>query len=243
MTDLQRSLPLVCLPFAGGGASTFRDWPRLASGAFDVVPVQLPGRENLIDEEPYCDAAQAVAGILPQVSSRLAGRKQVVLFGHSMGAVLAYELAHRLVDRGAGVELLVVSGSHGPFDRRPDRVAGLPDEEFIAGLHRFAGYRPPALEDPEFRELMLPILRADAMLHESYRPASSAPLGAPILSLRGSDDAVVTAQEAAGWQAATIQPLRTAELPGGHMYLTGSTAAILDLIRADVYQPSGACGS
>lgn len=224
-------IPLICLPFAGGGASAYRLWTQLSDGELDVIPVQLPGREDRVDEEPYRDVGKAVDAILPDVLDRLDGREEAALFGHSMGAVLAYELAHALADRTkVRIALLVASGSHGPWDPRGERVANLADDDFVRSVHRFAGYRPPALEDPDFREMMLPVLRADAEMHEGYVPSSHRPLPAPTLTVRGTLDAVVTAADTAQWSRASTYPLKTAEIPGGHMYLTESPDQLVRLI-------------
>jgi surfactin synthase thioesterase subunit len=109
------SIPLLCFPFAGAGASFFRPWKDLSRGRFELLPIQLPGREKRFVEEPYRDVAQAIEGVLPDVLKQIEGRARVALFGHSMGAVLAFELARRLTASAATeVELLVVSGSPGP---------------------------------------------------------------------------------------------------------------------------------
>lgn len=230
--------PLICLPFAGGGASAYRRWTQLSDGELDVIPVQLPGREDRVDEDPYRDVGKAVDAILPDVLDRLDGREESALFGHSMGAVLAYELAHALEDRAdVKIALLVASGSHGPWNPRSDRVAKLADDDFVHSVHRFAGYRPPALEDPDFRELMLPVLRADAEMHEEYVPSSDRPLSAPILTVRGALDPIVTAVDTAQWSRASTYPLKTAELPGGHMYLTEFTDQLIRLIVEAVASP------
>ncbi|TXS61448.1 thioesterase [Streptomyces sp. sk2.1] len=233
-----RPMPLICLPFAGAGASAFRTWTERSEGALDVIAVQLPGREDLIDEEPHRDAEKAVEAMLPGVMDRLAGRTETALFGHSMGAALAHALAHRLGrEPGMQVSLLVASGSHSPLSIRSERISEFSDAEFLDSVERFAGYRPPALDDPDFRKLILPVLRADAELHESYRPSPDLPLPAPVLTVRGVDDSLVSAEEAALWSAVTTHPPRSAELPGGHMYMTESPEPLLRLISDELSQP------
>ncbi|MEU6788774.1 alpha/beta fold hydrolase [Nonomuraea angiospora] len=223
-------MPIVCIPYAGSGSSVYRSWAALSNFSLDVLAVPLPGREELIDEEPRQDVGSVLEAVLPQVLDWLDGRTETAVFGHSMGGVVAYELAHRLVDAAVSVSLLVTSGSHAPWDTPPNPIATLPDDEFLANIHRFAGYRPPALDDPEFRELMLPVLRADAAIRERYRPSSSRPLSARILAVRGDDDSVVSAADNARWAAATTFPLLQAELPGGHMYLREDPRPLLRLI-------------
>ncbi|MFD0201768.1 MULTISPECIES: thioesterase II family protein [Saccharothrix] len=230
------SAKLVCLPFGGAGASFFRPWSAIAGDRLEVVPVQLPGRERQIDLDPYTDVHEAVAGLLPGLLAEL-GRSRVVLFGHSLGAVLAYEFAHRLLDE-PGVELLrlVVSGSPAPGVRRELTATGLADDdEFLARVNRIAGYTHEAFDDPEMRELILPTLRADVEMHETYLPSTEEPLAVPVTAVRGADDALVSADEAAGWAKVTGRDFELVEVPGGHMYLTDSAPALIDLIDSTVH--------
>jgi surfactin synthase thioesterase subunit len=229
---------LVCLPFGGAGASFFRPWSAFAGDRLAIVPLQLPGRERRIDVEPYRDLHEAADGLLTDLLRELAGTTRVALFGHSLGAVLAYELTHRLgVRAGTDLEVvqLFVSGSPEPGARRALRATGLPDDEFVGRLAEIAGYRHEALEDPEMRELILPTLRADVEMHENYVPSTGAPLAVPVTSIRGSDDNLVSADQAAAWSKITSADFDVAELPGGHMYLVDSAPALLRLIDATVH--------
>ncbi|MFJ7088497.1 thioesterase II family protein [Streptomyces griseus] len=225
---------LLCIPFAGAGASVFRPWVPLCQDRFEVAAVQLPGREQRFAEEPYRDVDVAVEGMLPEVLERVSGVGPVVLFGHSLGAVLAYELAHRLTATD-GVELvrLVVSGSPGPWTRRENGAAGLDDEGFLERVKEFAGYRHDALEDPEMRELLLPSLRADVEMHESYLAASPEPVPVPITSVRGATDALVTPDQAMEWSKATSREFDLVQVEGGHMYLVDNAEALIRVL-ADV---------
>ncbi|NBM14485.1 thioesterase II family protein [Streptomyces sp. GC420] len=234
---------LVCLPFAGAGASFYRPWQRLAGDGLTILPLQLPGRERRIDEDPYTDAHAAADGLLAELRDTLGDvgePHRVALFGHSLGAVLAYELAHRLT-AAPGIELvrLFVSGSPQPAEQRARRATGLPDDEFLARVNEFAGYTHEALEDPEMRELILPTLRADVEMHENYVPGTDTPLPAPITSLRGADDELVSRDEAAAWSKVAGADFRPVELPGGHMYLTESPAALLEVVSGEIRR--GAC--
>lgn len=235
-TSTTGTTKLVCLPYAGAGASLYRPWAALAGNALEIVPLQLPGRERLIDEEPYRDVHQAVDGLLPQLRERLGdGDHKVALFGHSLGAVLAYELAHRLVAE-SGIELvhLFVSGSPQPNCGREQRATGLSDEDFLARVGEFAGYSHPALLDPEMREMILPTLRADVEMHETYVPSTPLPLDAPLTVIRGQDDELVGHNDAASWNKASGREFEHVEVPGGHMYLTESAPALVDVIISKV---------
>ncbi|MET9610101.1 alpha/beta fold hydrolase [Streptomyces sp. NPDC006512] len=223
---------LMCLPFAGGGAGFYRAWKDLPAHAPRIVPIQLPGREELFLDEPYRDAHTAADVLAPRVADLAAG-EPLALFGHSLGAVLAYEIARRLErDPAAALTHLYVSGSPGPRTGRSRHATGLDDEAFLARVQEFAGYEHDALADPDMRELLLPILRADVEMHESYRPRSDEPLRIPVTSLRGTEDALVTRAEAEEWQEFTTGAFRLVEPAGGHMYLTGSPLPLIDAIAA-----------
>ncbi|MGW3581189.1 thioesterase II family protein [Streptomyces rubiginosohelvolus] len=238
---------LICLPFAGAGPSFFTPWQKLAPEGLRILPVSLPGREKRFPEPAYDAAAPAVDDAYAQVTAALdgadgdGGGSPVVLFGHSMGAVLAYELAHRIERAGGPGRLaaLVVSGAPGPWTPRTDRADGLPDEEFAARVRAFAGYDHPALADPEMRELLLPALRADVRLHETYVPSTESPLGVPVISVRGREDTLVGAAEAAEWGRATTGKLAVAEPAGGHMYLAERPGELLELVAAEVRAARG----
>ncbi|MER5811441.1 alpha/beta fold hydrolase [Streptomyces sp. NPDC002033] len=223
---------LLCVPFAGAGPSFFHPWRELAAGRWRVASVELPGRERRIMEEPYRDVYEAAKGSVDDIVADLGEGARTILFGHSLGAVLAYELVHLLTARGVHVERLVVSGSPGPWTQRERRAAGLPDEEFLARVEEFAGFRHEALDHPEMRELILPVLQADCEMHESYVPSTDVPVSVPVCSLRGSVDGLVTAEEARQWRAATTAGFTYAEFPGDHMYLVDAGSAVLDVIEA-----------
>lgn len=230
-----RPIPLVCVPFAGAGASFFYPWRALVNESFKIVALQPPGREQRVAEEPCRDVTCAVDGLLPDLVEEIRGAGPVVLFGHSLGAVLAYELGRRLAATpGVEVARLAVSGSPVPWTKRTRRATGLPDEEFYRRVQEFAGYSHPALEHPEMRELILPTLRADVEMHENYVCTTDTPVPMPIISIRGCADNLVTAEEAGEWVRATTRDFTLAEVNGGHMYLTDIDAAaqLLRLIAA-----------
>jgi len=222
--------PLICLPFAGAGPSFFKEWIPLAS-SLELIVLEFPGREKRFLEEPYRDVAQAIAGVLPEVLELIGKHKSVIIFGHSLGAVLAYELSHSLAAQDVQVEHLVVSGSPGPWTPRERRATGLDDDEFIGRVCEFAGYDHPALNDVELRDMLLPLLRADVAMHENYDPPEGRLLQVPITSVRGTHDELVSSEEAAQWRNATTMPFQLFEIPGGHMYLTQTPQILLQLIE------------
>lgn len=229
---------LICLPFAGAGAAFFRKWRPLVPAGLTLVPVQLPGREERYFDKPHTDAATAMDEACPWVIEQL-GRlggdaDRVALFGHSLGAELAYELTRRLTEQGIEVSRLFVSGAPSPSDRQVERVSDLDDAGFLDGLRRVAGYEHPAMNHPEMLEVMMPFLRADSVMHENYRSSYTQRLDVPITALRGRDDQLVSAAEAAQWADETDAGFRSLDIDGNHMYLTDHAEALLRAIVDDL---------
>jgi surfactin synthase thioesterase subunit len=225
---------LICLPFAGGGAGFYRAWSQLPEGCPDILPLQLPGREELFIQEPFHNAVEAGQWLAEQVAEVSGDYDRIALFGHSLGAVLAYETARNLDESGDGrLTHLFVSGSPGPWTGRAERATELDDEEFIAKVEHFAGFRHEALADPDMREILLPPLRADVEMHENYKPVSERRLGVPVTSLRGTEDALVSRDQAAEWDSATDAGFDLVEIPGRHMYLVDDPQPLLaEVVRA-----------
>ena len=223
--------PMLCFPPAGAGPSFFADW-RSATGELALHPVQLPGKEKRFSEEPHRRVGTLLAQLLPELRETIAGAAQVVLFGHCFGAVLAYETAVALAREPGPEVLLVVSGAPGPATERWVRISGRDDDSFLEGVRGLAGYRHPALDDPELRELLLPGLRSDVEMHETYEPSSHPLLDAPVVAVRGVGDSLATAETTNEWAAVTRGGFRLAELPGGHMYLVDGWAGVVGLVES-----------
>jgi surfactin synthase thioesterase subunit len=226
------STVLVCLGFAGAGASFFRPWHDLAPPGLRIVAPQLPGREWLVDEEPPSDVGAAVEALLPDVLAATTGQR-VALFGQCFGAVVAFELARRLTTVD-GVDLvhLFPSGSLSPWASGPDWAVGADDDELVRRLRDDIGYSHDALAVPELRELILPALRADMTSHGGYLAQEAEPLTVPVTALRGRCDPVVSAAEAAGWARATTGRFALVEFDGAHMYLVDRADELLRVIAS-----------
>jgi surfactin synthase thioesterase subunit len=223
---------LLCLPHAGAGPSTFHSWLAAAPPGLEVLPVPMAGRDRRLFDKPHSDLHQAVRAIGGEVSPVLAGDTPVVLFGHCLGALLAYELARYLLRDGVPVGQLMVSGVAGPRYVRSRQITGLPDAEFLERVVEVAGYRNEAFDDPEMRELLLPALRADVQMHEDYSPRDCDPLEVPVMALRGEADETVSAEDIGQWREVTKAGFTVAELPGDHMYFLDQGPALLDLAMA-----------
>jgi surfactin synthase thioesterase subunit len=228
-------MPLFCLPFAGAGASFYTAWDAVGVPGIDVLPLLLPGRERRILEDPYTDVHDAAEGLIPQVLELLPDGGPLALFGHCLGALLAHELTRRLLDvKGLHVVRLIVSGTPVVPCTPPElRATGIRDDEsFLERVKEFAGYQHEAFQDPELRQLMMPSLRADVHMHETYEWRDRKPLPVPVTAVRGRDDALASLDDIHGWQAVTDSGFEAVELSGEHMYLAESPQSLLELIAA-----------
>ncbi|HDY85214.1 MAG TPA: thioesterase [Methylophaga aminisulfidivorans] len=225
---VMEKIQLICLPFAGGGASIFNEW-QPQTMQFDIYGVQLPGREKRFVETPYTcvhEAAQHVVELLIKDTDKT---KLTVIFGHSLGAVLAFEVT-RLVEQQQLYPnvSLVVSGSPDPWTPRSSRASDeVDDDSFVEKVQAFSGFTHTALEEPMMRELLLPTLRADVQMHEDYRPQNKTPVQSPILVLRGDVDELVSKYDVQQWQHASSERVVFSELSGGHMYFMDDIQPLL----------------
>ena len=198
--------------------------------------MQLPGREARIREAPY-RRMDTLADALAASIGELCGGPQATtyaLFGHSMGALIAHELAHRLLERGAPAPAhLFVSGARAPqLPRDDDRMLHtLPDAEFQAALRDLNGTPELVLADRELMELMLPTLRADFELCETYRPPARGPLPCPITAFGGDQDREVSAAAVQAWQQCTRGAFEVVSLEGDHFFLIARGAQLLEHIE------------
>ncbi|HEX8767644.1 MAG TPA: alpha/beta fold hydrolase, partial [Jatrophihabitans sp.] len=209
------------------GASFFQPWQEVLGDQLRIVALDLPGREKRFAEELCTSVPEAVEDLLPRAVAAAGQRRELALFGHCLGGVIAYELAERLADAGVTVRQLLLSGAPAPTVPRERRATGLADQEFLARLEELAGFTHPALADPDMVELLLPILRADQEMYETYHRAAVEPRDLPITTLRGAGDSLISAEDVAGWQLASTRPLRQLEFDGGHMYHSEEPAGVL----------------
>lgn len=220
---------LVCLPHAGGSASLFFPMAKAFGPGVEVMAVQYPGRQDR-RHEPGIDSVEEYADEIFAVLRQLDDRP-LMLFGHSMGAVLAYEVALRL--RRAGLPAparLFVSGRRAPSRHHDENVHQAPDAEIVAELRRLGGPHQGMLADPEVLSLVLPAIRSDYRAIESYRHDATARLDCPVTVLVGDADPRVSIDEARAWAEHTTAPTEVEVFPGGHFYLIEQSSAVIGLI-------------
>ena len=228
-------LRLFCFPYAGGTAAAYHAWPTALAEDVDVCAIQLPGRGARFRDAPYTrmpDLVRAAAEALrPSLDVPFA------LFGHSMGALVAFEVARELRRRGdPRPALLLVSGHEAPHRPDPDPpISHLDDAAFVAEIcRRYDGIPREVREQPELMELVLPMLRADFMAIETYAYAEEEPLDLPISCFGGSEDDRVTREDLEAWQAQTRDTFRLRTIPGGHFFLDSARSQLLDAVAEDL---------
>lgn len=223
---------LFCFPFAGGNAAAFLPWQALLGSQLELQVAQLPGRGARLFEEPLRDLDELVERLTMAVAART--DKPFALFGHSLGALVAFEVARALRRHGLpGPDSLWVSGAEGPQTRLVrHRLYDLPDDEMLEALRGYNGTPAALLEDREMMQLLLPGLRADFAIDEHYTYRPEAPLDLPIHVLRGDSDPHVEATRAAGWARETSRPLHQYLYTGDHFFIHDHKAAIAALLTA-----------
>jgi len=211
-------LRLVCFPHGGGAASAFSSWPAMLPAGVELVAVQYPAREDRVGESMpgrLVDAAgEVAAGLVPLLTVPYA------LFGHSMGATLAYEVAQRLRAIGSPAPRhLVVSGREAPYDEQGGDVHRRDDDGVVAELLRLGATDREILADPGLRAMIVRYVREDYRLIETYVPAEQPPLDCPITIFLGVDDPDLGPALARRWHRVTGRRTELRIFPGGHFYL------------------------
>jgi surfactin synthase thioesterase subunit len=228
------SLSLLCIPFAGAGAGAFRNWGRLLPDFVEAYAVQLPGREDTLALSPMIDWLPMQKALFEAVARLPA--LPLAIFGHSLGAVMALELARWMnAANPRRLRHLFVAGRPWPglpTGERADLVT-LDDDAFIAALDKQYGSLTSSLSHPEIRELTLPTLRADIRLLDSHRYVSGIPLECPLTVYGGTGDPATSAENLDAWRRESNGPFRVAMFDGEHFFLeTQRDALIVDIAES-----------
>jgi medium-chain acyl-[acyl-carrier-protein] hydrolase len=228
----QATKRLFCLPFAGGGASAYRKWASLLAPTIEVCPIQLPGRENRLLEIAYDNHTSLLEALLPALYPLL--DKPYALYGHSMGALLAFELARSL--EGCAnypgpqrVFLGAHRAAHLPLQRLP--MADLSQEDLLKKLKEYGGFNEEVLGSPELLDLILPAVRADIKLCDTYKFEHGRLLNCPIDTLAGAMDRQTPPNTMRPWELHTRGGVDLHILNGGHFFLNTHTTEVLEIIR------------
>jgi medium-chain acyl-[acyl-carrier-protein] hydrolase len=223
---------LLCFPYAGGAPSVFFGWPELLGPEVDVIWVQLRGRGSRFLEKPLHDVkeiAEEVAAAVVKLDET-----PFCFYGHSLGALVAYEVA-RILRRDGHRQpgLLLMGAARAPhLERILPPLAHLPDREFVDAIQtRYSGIPEAVLQDEELMQLFLPVLRADFNAYEGYRHTSEPALDQPIAAFAGSEDPVVTVDAVNEWHRHTSAAFATYTLPGDHFFLTSNRDRLVQIVK------------
>jgi len=224
---------LVCFPSAGAGATAYRDWPALLPETVEVIAVQLPGREDRVREDPFT-ASEPLVRALGQVLRPYLDLP-MALFGHSGGALLAFEVARLLQSRSYTPPRLLVSGHRAPhLPARGRPLRDLPDDEFLAEITALDGTDTAVFADAGLRRVVLPALRADVTLWETYTYRPGPTLTATITALGGDRDPLVPIEDLHGWARHTAGACRVRQFTGHHFFLHEARGEVLATIAHEL---------
>ncbi|MEU8180226.1 alpha/beta fold hydrolase [Micromonospora sp. NPDC049047] len=223
-------LRLICLPHAGGSASFYFPASEALSPTIEVLAVQYPGRQDRRFEPCLASIADLADGVFAALEPSL-GEHPIAIFGHSMGAIVGYELARRL-ETGAGIApvRLFASGRRPPANWRQEHVHRLTNEGIVAELQRLNGTHSRLLADQDMLRSILPALRADYRAIETYRHLEGPVLGCPITVLVGDADPTTGIEDAYAWQAHTTGACDVRVFTGGHFFMSDQPTKVVDLI-------------
>lgn len=229
----QAAVRLFCFPYSGASASLYFSWRDRLPGV-EVCPVELPGHGSRLAESPYNDLASlvpvAAQGLLPALDRPFA------FFGHSMGALLSFELARFLRREHALSPVhLFVSGHGAPHvPDHHERVYSLPEPQFIEKLREMDGTPAEVLDNAEFRALLLPILRADFAMSETYTYRPDRPLDCPLTALGGLQDKHTSRESLDAWRVHTSGRFVLRMFPGSHFFLNTAQPLVLQAVAQDL---------
>ncbi len=242
-SPLTGGVRLFCFPYAGGGAAIFHGWDASLAG-IDLFRIRLPGREGRIREVLRTTFDPLIRELASALGPHLV--PPFAFYGHSMGALLAFELCRELRRRAAPLPgVLIASGAASPADPRVrvKRMAELSDAAFVRELETYGGTSRQVLDDPELRELLLPIVQADFKVAASYVSQPEPPLACDLHVHIGQGDSLVAAGAADGWRAETAGDFRLVPFAGDHFFIHSAQALVLAELRRALGPLAGAPGS
>lgn len=237
---------LFCFPYAGGGASIFRSWPGYLPQSIEVCPIQLPGREDRLGERPFSNISALIDAMVPVLLPYL--DRPYAFFGHSMGASISFEFMRYIYHIGHSIKPihLFVSGRQAPQwpDIDPPSY-GLPEPEFIEKLRHLKGTPEAVLQNAELLHLLLPLLRADFALCETYNYTHERPLECPLSAFGGLQDSEVPREALEAWREQTSGQFKVRFFDGDHFFLHKEKEqfSLLKALSLDLLQSVGVANS
>ncbi|MGB8509762.1 MAG: thioesterase II family protein [Pyrinomonadaceae bacterium] len=229
------ALRLFCFPYAGGSTQIYRTWTNALPSTVEMCAVELPGRGRRLREQNHHDLMTLVAEAFKVLSPYM--NKPFAFFGHSMGALMSFELARLLRREGRPAPARIfVSARRAPQipDIEPPTY-NLPEDEFIAELRRLNGTPQEVLEHNELLQLMLPILRADFSVCQTYGYVPEPPLDVGITAYGGVEDKDVSREQLEAWGQQTGSDFNLRMMPGDHFFIHSSQAQLLQSLSQELH--------
>ncbi|WCD86476.1 Thioesterase PikA5 [Streptomyces xanthophaeus] len=222
---------LLCLPHAGGSQSLYQEWAQLLPPEVELVVACPPGRLDRIDDPWPASIADMAAGFVTELVPWL--DRPWAVFGHSMGALVGYELVLRVQQMGLPAPVgLFASACGAPGHRSDGGQHVMTDDELCAELAGLGGIDPELLALPEMREMVLPVIRGDYELLSRYRPRPGELLSCPVSVFVGLEDVELSPEGAAAWGGRTSGPCEVVEFTGGHFYLSEQPERVIGELLA-----------
>jgi medium-chain acyl-[acyl-carrier-protein] hydrolase len=218
-------LRLYCFHHAGGGAATYRAWPELVGRDVEIAAVRLPGRENRFAEPRFRRMADVIAALHGPLRASL--DRPFAFFGHSLGALVAFETA-RVLHRGGGpapVHLFAAASPAPGHGGRGAPLYTLPAADLIGRLREYGGLPDAVLAQHTLLDVLLPVIRDDLELGYTYHATAGGRLRCPITVLGGTDDPMMSPDDLTRWRTAAEGPFQIHLVPGGHFFVTEAAAS------------------
>lgn len=226
---------IICFPFAGGGAQSYADWSEYLPKNVEVCAIRLPGRELRLKDKPYSSLVELLDELLEKQILTPYLDKPFFLFGHSLGALIAYELAVRLQYKKISPLSLIVSGRVAPHCKPPrEPVYQLSDEEFVEALKSLGGTPPEILEDEALMEIITPMLRADFAINESYVHQVNPRLSCDLVAFAGTRDHETQLEAVAAWADMSSEEFKLRMVPGDHFFIQGAKRQFLRMLSVEL---------
>lgn len=235
-----RRIRLYCFSFAGGSASTYLPWQAEIDPTIEVCPIQLPGRGMRMIEKPYTSFQQLIDALGPALIQECQqDQRPFAFFGHSLGGVVAFEVARYLAAHASPMpQRLIVSGCDAPQFPSPSKnLHLLSDDDLIKALAEYNGSPPEVLAHRELMRLLLPCIRADFCVSESYEYQNTPPLSIPITVFAGKQDPHVSGSDVIEWRKETTAACRLQWFEGDHFFINPERDLLLQSIAAELSEP------